>query len=578
MRIISICTLLICLIAFVSGISFRKVTEIPSAASSRAFGFDTDQDGRQNLAFGGRIQQSVQIHFWEHIGYDRYILEDTALPWSSIFDVGYLDADSLVDMVGNQCGGWDPLYVYESPTQYSNPTNVVWRDSLFYNIGGSYITDLDQDGIREILFRYGYLDQPPWWHTCVYENTSDNQYTKVWEDTIRESAYFVNGDFDQDGQIEFVTSNVYGRVYVWECIGNNNYQYVFCDTLPHGNSYDIFSAHDMDGNGKPEFMITSLFGKARLYLYEAIEDNIYEYFLVDSTGLPSNFYWSSSCCGDVDADGIEEIVWAICNRWYIYKATGVHQYQQIYSSMITSHQITVMSVYDLNENGYPEVIESWEQNTIPYSHATVIWEIEGVRLHQPNGGEVLQPGQLYPITWEKFDPPGADSFSLFVSYNNGLNYQTITTIGQSDDTMYLWTVSDTVSDSCKIMIWAYGPPRPGEQNPRGTAWDFSDSVFAIGPVGIFTDSRRQITDYSLKILQNPVTNNDIKIQYSLPKTTKVKLVLYNALGQVEGVLVDGYKSSGVYELDLNENLPSAIYFIQLTVDNKSIAKKFIKIK
>jgi len=563
-------------------ISFRKVIELPSGRTQKGFCFDTDQDGRQNLVFGAYADQHSIIQFWEHIGFDRYILEDTA-EFSQLYDIGFLDGDSLVDMVGNHNGLWPyPLYVYESPTQYSNPTDIVWQDSGFENICGGYITDLDQDGRKEILFRYSLNNGSP--RTCVYENTGENEYDKVWEDTMYRSGCFVDGDFDLDGRIEFWTGraeNYGGHVLAWECVGDNSYQLIFNDTLPRNNNHDIFASNDMDGNNKPEFLFTCYnpsAGKAWLYTYESIGDDLYGYFLVDSiAGIWGAMFEQRSCCGDVDADGIEEIVWSTFNQWHIYKAIGVHQYQKIYSSTWYLHDIKIVNVYDLNENGYPEVIETWYRSGNPPTHSLIICEIEGVRLHQPNGGEVLQPGQQYTITWEKFDPPGADSFSLFVSYNNGLDYQTITTIGQSDDTMYLWTVSDIVSDSCKIMVWAYGPPRLGEQVPRGTAWDFSDSVFTISEIGV-TEARSQIQEARLQIIQNPVLDGNLRFRYTLSKPSKARLVLYNALGQVEEVLVDKMVNPGVYELKPNKFLPSGIYFIQLQTQEKTVTQKIIKLR
>jgi hypothetical protein len=175
-----------------------------------------------------------------------------------------------------------------------------------------------------------------------------------------------------------------------------------------------------------------------------------------------------------------------------------------------------MSIYDLNENGYPEVIESWEENTIPYSHQTIIWEIEGVRLHYPNGAEVLNPGDTCQIRWEKFYPPGADSFNLFFSTDSGRTFDTIAAGISGADTSYLWVVPDIVSDSCKIMIWAYGPPRPGEQTPRGTTWDFSDSVFAIRPLGIHEDKTTGLSGLRCDVFPNPFTDNGI-IEYTLPR-------------------------------------------------------------
>jgi len=574
-----IITFITCFVTFANGISFRKVVEIPDYAMNRAIGFDTDQDGRQNLVFGS-VNVLFYNLFWEHIGFDRYFLEDSA-PGELLCDIGFLDADSLVDMICNRRGALVPMQVFESPSVNSHPTNIVWQDSGISNMNLASITDLDQDGIKEFLFSY--VDLGP--YVDVYENSGDNQYSLIWEDTLNYAGNFVDGDFDLDGRIEFVTGypgGGGGRVSVWECIGDNDYQHVFHDTLVDGdNNYDVFAANDMDGNGKPEILFTSVYffsGTAHLFCYETIGDNNYEYFLIDSvTGLPGNADFGLSSCGDIDADGIEEIVWSSLNQWHIYKATGIQQYQRIYSSTWTQHDETDMSIYDLNENGYPEVIESWFWNGIPSLYGIVIWEIEGVRLHQPNGGETLQVGSQYPITWEKFDPPGADSFSLFVSFNNGIDYNPITTIPQPDDTMYLWTVPDSVSDSCKIMIWAYGPPRSGEQEPRGTAWDFSDSVFTIAPQGVKEDYRYQITDYSLRVFQNPTAGRNLNIQYVIPKKSNIRLVVYNILGQVEKVLVNKEFDAGVYEIDVGD-LQNGIYFVQLQTPNFKETKKVILLK
>ena len=587
MRVSRVCALFICLTALAGGINFRKVAEFPDANGLRALCFDTDQDGRQNIVMRAYLGP---IQFWEHIGYDKYVLEDTARPAVQLYDIGYLDADSLVDMVGVTKSGRWPLYVYESPSQHSHPTSVVWGDSTFQNMGGCYITDLDQDGIKEILF-YFFTTTPPYRHTCVYENTDDNQYILVWEDTIKESSYFVHGDFDQDGQIEFVSGNAYGHVHIWECIGNDNYQYIFCDTLPRSANYDLFRANDMDGNGRPEFLFTSqylYYRRVYLYCYESIEDNVYDYFLIDSViDLPMGMEHGRSVCGNIDGDGSEEIVWSSTNQWHIYKAFGVHDYQRIYSSDWTQHEITEMNVYDLNENGYTEVIEAWFENGIPSLHAVVIWEIEGVRLHQPNGGEVLNPDQQYLITWEKFDPPGADSFALFYSIDNGFNYDTIITGLASNDTSYLWTVPNTISDSCIVMIRAYGPPRPGEQQPRGIAWDFSDSVFTISNEGIKTDTRYLITDFSLKILPNPFRNaTTINFQIEEVASSQksvVSIQIYNTLGrlvrqwdyqtirQSDQITWDGCDDTG-------KPLPSGVYFVRLEGEGFKQVRKVILLR
>jgi len=125
------------------------------------------------------------------------------------------------------------------------------------------------------------------------------------------------------------------------------------------------------------------------------------------------------------------------------------------------------------------------------------------------------------------------------------------------------------------MIRAYGPPRQDEQTPRGTAWDFSDSVFSIGPTGIAENDRSRVKDYSLKILQNPIMSSNTKIRYSLPRGSTVKISIYNTLGQCEDILVDGFMVPGIYELTSDRTLPSGIYFIQLSSPDKTITQKFI---
>jgi hypothetical protein len=58
----------------------------------------------------------------------------------------------------------------------------------------------------------------------------------------------------------------------------------------------------------------------------------------------------------------------------------------------------------------------------------------------------------------------------------------------------------------------------------------------------------------------------------------VKVVIYNAIGQVEKVLAESMTSPGIYELAMPENLPSDIYFIQLQTAEKIITLKIINLR
>ncbi len=74
---------------------------------------------------------------------------------------------------------------------------------------------------------------------------------------------------------------------------------------------------------------------------------------------------------------------------------------------------------------------------------------------------------------------------------------------------------------------------------------------------------------------NPTTN----ITYQLPHNARVKLVVYNSLGQVVNTLVDQNKSAGRYSITFNaSNLPSGVYFYRIQAGDYVSVKKMLLMK
>lgn len=74
-------------------------------------------------------------------------------------------------------------------------------------------------------------------------------------------------------------------------------------------------------------------------------------------------------------------------------------------------------------------------------------------------------------------------------------------------------------------------------------------------------------------------NPETVIEFDLPKSSNVKLIVYNSLGQVVEKLVDEYLSSGSYRVKFNGgHLPSGVYFYKLTAGGYSSVKKMLLIK
>lgn len=77
---------------------------------------------------------------------------------------------------------------------------------------------------------------------------------------------------------------------------------------------------------------------------------------------------------------------------------------------------------------------------------------------------------------------------------------------------------------------------------------------------------------------NPFNPSTI-ISFDLPRASRVRLEVYNLLGQSVRVLADGRFGAGTHQVEFNaDNLPSGIYFYRLSHDGESLTRKMILLK
>ncbi len=486
-------------------------------------------------------------------------------------DVGDIDEDGLIDLVGRNVESFnDSFYMVlttqESPDYHSYPESLSWW-YRYYNEEAAdaapiyFPPDLDGDGRREILFY-----PEPVGKIYIFENINNNQNQLVY-DTFSPAYSFAFGDFDLDGKIEFVTAWLgwLGRVFIYENTGDNQYQLVKVDTVRLPNGSDVFSGNDVDNDGKPEFFVS--FAKVAdnkytwdfyLYMWEAVGNNNYERVLVDQTSysitLPGG---NRSKCGDIDGDGVEEIIWATSLILFCYKAIGNNQFQEVwwwYQDHGDDEEL-VTNIYDLNKNGYNEII-------VQGSGKTSIFEIEAVQVLRPNGGEIFSGNSQEVIRWKTFYPPRCDSLSLYYSIDNGRTYQLIASGIPGRETTYLWQVPNISSDSCKIRIVAYGP---------GWQFDESDGVFRIRETGIKEEiSKTFHIDISRNLMKDEIRLNIDNLEDDL------EIEIYNLSGR----LIKNYYVKPAQKVILildrkKERIPRGIYFLKLSSKNYQKIIKFI---
>ena len=100
-------------------------------------------------------------------------------------------------------------------------------------------------------------------------------------------------------------------------------------------------------------------------------------------------------------------------------------------------------------------------------------------------------------------------------------------------------------------------------------------LYIPGATGIADNEHRHLAPEAVHIINypNPFTNGTT-IEYFLPKSSRIKLALYNARGELVEVLVDGQKPAGQHSVVWNaEGYPAGLYFYTITGRQYSITRK-----
>ncbi|MFZ1323438.1 MAG: T9SS type A sorting domain-containing protein [Ignavibacteria bacterium] len=101
-----------------------------------------------------------------------------------------------------------------------------------------------------------------------------------------------------------------------------------------------------------------------------------------------------------------------------------------------------------------------------------------------------------------------------------------------------------------------------------------------GPSGITNLNGNLPSEYKLdQNYPNPF-NPSTKINFSLPTSSNVKLVIYNALGKEVSTIVNEFKNAGNYSVEYSAagNLNSGVYFYTLSAGDFVSTKKFVLVK
>lgn len=586
--IINICQL--------SALQLTQVAYVDKGSSFAITGIDSDHDNLYEIYFSGGVGSPWPWEVWRNLGDNdyEYLILGPPPDSSKPFVAGYLDYDNLVDIVArrNQL-----VTVYESPDYNSYVTSLVWQDTVdtINNTEKTYITDIDQDGKKEILCRSDRNGQK----TCIYEYFGDNDYRQVYKGypDVPESLSYMGaictGDFDDDGLMEMgmATSDGAGaawgsRVYFMEnaAVGVDSYVTTWKDTMPTLNAHwAASSAQDMDGDGRPEAVFlgghNAGYWAVALGLFEAMgNDSFARTYTINLTSS-----WTLGlgdvACGDLDLCGAQELCFTTCESLFVYKAVGNDDYQRIFAIRTGTEyqhrlQDATLLCLDMNRNSYPELIISgyWD-HTDHWGWETRIYEAVGEVTFA--GLSVTPLDSCLKVDWSTTCQFANFGFKVWRSEHPDSNYAVV---GETSDTVRLDStlLAYAFHDSTVAPYVKYYYKVQAKALNDSTLWTGPDS--ATGVSGSAAASGLPLEFGMERNVPNPFTAGT-GIRFRLSEPGRTSLRIYNVSGQMVRCLVDGDMRAGEHRAhwdgrnEAGRRVAAGIYYARLTCGSRSAIRK-----
>lgn len=292
----------------------------------------------------------------------------------------------------------------------------------------------------------------------------------------------------------------------------------------------------------------------------------------------------------------------------LFNNTGTYDidYNCYYADGTNSFQAYLGTTGYNNLNDYKTASGTNEQNTI-FKNVSFV-SLTDLHLVPPSDGDTDLAG--LPLAWitDDFDGDVRDNTYPYRGADEAstipVELASFTASVSKNSVTLIWSTATETNNSgfsierkSKTSDWK----QIGFVNGRGTSTEINNYSFTDRELasGIYNYRLKQIDfdgTYEYYLLNETIEigvpdeftlsqnypnpfNPSTTIEFTLPKDSKIKLVVYNSIGEEVATLVDNQLTAGYYKFNWNASeFTSGIYYYKLTSDDNFLVKKMILVK